>query len=123
MEAYKLFEEKLEATVNAWEQFKCNSLDKVNDGRNTDDYERSIELIEAAIDRLREKIERVQKKSRQILRLRDGLFSVTSMSDTTAAIKQGENIKLLTYISILFLPLSFATVSIAPQSPETNTLK
>jgi len=112
LEAYKLFEEKLEATVDAWEQFKHNSLDKVNDGRNPEDFARSVELIELAIDRLREKIERVRKKSMQILRLRDGLFSVTSMSDTTVAIRQGENIKFLTYVSILFLPLSFSTVSI-----------
>jgi hypothetical protein len=117
LEAYKLFEQKLEATVDAWEQFKRTSLDKVNDGRNPADFHRSVELIESAIDRLREKIEGIRKKSLQILRQRDGLFSVTSLSDTTMAIKQGENIKLLTYISILFLPLSFVTVSMSLQFP------
>ena len=38
------------------------------------------------------------------------------MSDTSVTIRQGENIKLLTYFTILFLPLSFSTVSITPPS-------
>jgi hypothetical protein len=107
-----LFEETLETTVNAWEQFKRQSLAKVNDGRNPEDYSKSVELIELAIARLQEKIERIRKKSEQVIRLRDGLFYVTSLSDTSVTISQGENIRLLTYFTILFLPLSFSTVSI-----------
>lgn len=118
LEAYKLFEETLEATVNAWEQFKRHSLDKVNDGRNPEDYSKSVELIELAIARLQDKIERIRRKSEQVLRLRDGLFYVTSLSDTSVTINQGENIRLLTYFTILFLPLSFSTVSIEPQPPQ-----
>jgi hypothetical protein len=73
-----------------------------------------VELIELAIDRLREKIEWIRKRSEQVLRLRDGSFYVTSLSDTSVTIGQGENIKLLTYFTILFLPLSFSTVSVTP---------
>jgi uncharacterized protein Yka (UPF0111/DUF47 family) len=113
LEAYKLFEDKLEETVYAWEQFKRASLDKVNDGRNVEDYHQSVEMIEAAIDRLRDKINWVRKKQLQVLRLREGLFNVTSMLDTTRAIDQGENIKSQSYVTILFLPLSFCTVCIA----------
>ena len=98
--------------MNAWEQFQRHSLDKVNDGRNEEDYSKSVELIELAIARLRDKIERIRKKSEQVLRLRDGLFYVTSLSDTSVTIRQGDNIRLLTYFTILFLPLSFSTVSI-----------
>src|SRR5438046_3100310 len=116
LEAYKLFEDTLENTVDAWEQFKRSSLDKVNDGRNSEDYSKSVELIELSIARLRDKIERIRKKSEQVLRLRDGLFYVTSLSDTSVTIRQGDNIRLLTYFTILFLPLSFSTVSITPQA-------
>lgn len=116
LEAYKLFEETLETTVKAWEQFKQHSLDKVNDDRNSEDYSKSVELIELAISRLRDRIEWIQKKSKQVLRLRDGLFYVTSLSDTSVTIGQGENIRLLTYFTILFLPLSFSTVSITLQT-------
>ena len=115
LEAYKLFEETLETTVDAWEKFKRGSLDKVNDGRNAEDYSKSVELIELAIDRLRDKIERIRKKSEQVLRLRDGLFYVTSLSDTSVTIRQGDNIRLLTYFTIIFLPLSFSTVSVTLQ--------
>lgn len=111
LEAYKLFEAKLEATVLAWEQFKRTSLDKVNDGRNVDDYHLSVEMIESATDKLRDKIQWIRKKQLQVLRLREGLFNVTSMLDTTRAIDQGENIKSQSYVTILFLPLSFCTVS------------
>ena len=114
LEAYKLFEETLETTVDAWEQFKRQSLDKVNDNRNPEDYSKSVELIELAIARLRDKIGRIRKKSEQVLRLRDGLFYNTSLSDTSVAIRQGDNIRLLTYFAVLFLPLSFSTVSINP---------
>jgi len=116
LEAYKLFEETLETTVQAWEQFKQHSLDKVNDDRNSEDYLKSVELIELAISRLRDKIEWIQKKSKQVLRLREGLFSVTSLLDTSVTIGQGNNIRSLTYITILFLPLSFSTVSITLQT-------
>lgn len=114
LEAYKLFEETLETTVNAWEQFKRHSLDKVNDGRNSEDYAKSVELIEMAIARLQDKIERIRKKFEQDLRLRDGLFYVTSLSDTGVTIRQGDNIRLRTYFTILSLLLSFSTVSIPP---------
>jgi uncharacterized protein Yka (UPF0111/DUF47 family) len=113
LEAYKLFEDKLEDTVYAWEHFKRVSLDKVNDGRNVEDYHQSVEMIEASIDRLRDKIKLVRKKQLHVLRLREGLFNVTSMLDTTRAIDQGENIKSQSYVTILFLPLSFCTVCIA----------
>lgn len=116
LEAYKLFEETLETTVKAWEQFKQHSLDKVNDDRTSEDHSKSVELIELAISRLRDKIEWIQKKSKQVLRLRDGLFYVTSLSDTSVTIGQGDNIRLLTYFTILFLPLSFSTVSITLQT-------
>jgi Mg2+ and Co2+ transporter CorA len=122
LEAYKLFEETLKTTVNAWEQFKRHSLDKVNDSQNPEDYAKSVELIELAIARLQDKIQRIREKSEQVLRLRDGLFYVTSLSDTSVTISQGENIRLLTYFTILFLPLSFSTVSIA-HCPRSLTHK
>jgi hypothetical protein len=108
-----LFEGKLEDTVYAWEQFRRTSLDKVNDGRNVEDYHRSVEMIESAIDRLRDKIQYTRKKQLQVVRQREGLFNVTSMLDTTRAMDQAENIRSQSHVTILYLPLSFATVSIS----------
>ncbi|KAH0565503.1 hypothetical protein GP486_001097 [Trichoglossum hirsutum] len=125
LEAYKLFEERLGATVDAWEQFQRHSLDKVNDGRNSEDYSKSVEFIELSIARLKDKIEWVRRKSEQVLRLRDGLFYVQSLSDTSVTIHQGDNIRMLTYFTILFLPLSFSTSIFGMQSilPSTASMK
>jgi hypothetical protein len=38
------------------------------------------------------------------------LVSASALFDSRTAVRQGENIRLLTYITILFFPLSFATV-------------
>ena len=111
LEAYKLFEESLTKTVEAWELFSQLSLDRVNDGRDDEGYRTSVELIELSVDRLREKISWVKKKSEQVHRMREGLGFVASMCDTSATLRQNENIKLLTCFSILFLPLSLSAVS------------
>jgi len=111
LEAYKLFEVTLGKTVDAWRHFKEISLDKVNDGRNAADFAVSVELIERSIERLVERIEWVRKKSQQVDRLREGLGLVASMSDTSITISQNDNIQLLTYVNILFLPLSLSAVS------------
>ncbi len=124
LEAYKLFEDSLVKTVDAWEQFRQLSLDKANDGRNEEEYNKSVELIELSADRLREKISRVRKQSEQVYRLREGLALVASMCDTTIAQKQNENVRLLTCFSILYLPLSLSVVSLTPRMagifPATN---
>ena len=110
LEAYTLFEDSLTKTVEAWEHFKSSSLDKVNDGLNDEDYEVSVELIEQSIDRLRGRIEWIQKKSEQVRRLREGLGFAAQMSDTSTTIIQNKNIRILTYFNILFLPLSLSAV-------------
>jgi hypothetical protein len=43
------------------------------------------------------------------------LISASALFDSRTTVRQGENIRLLTYITILFFPLSFGTVrSILP---------
>jgi hypothetical protein len=111
LETYTLFEDSLTKTVEAWEHFKSTSLDKVNDGRNAEDYEKSVELIEESVDRLRGRIQWIRRKSDQVRRLREGLGFAAQMSDTSVTIGQNKNIRILTYFNILFLPLSLSAVS------------
>jgi hypothetical protein len=47
--------------------------------------------------------------------LRDGLFNASAVVESRASTRLGENVKLLTLVSIFFLPLAFCTVS--PRSP------
>jgi len=53
---------------------------------------------------------KLQAKRIEALALRDGLFSASVVIESRAATRLGENIKLLTFVSIFFLPLSFCMV-------------
>jgi CorA-like Mg2+ transporter protein len=52
---------------------------------------------------------RIQLKIRQVTGLRDGISAVTNVDDSRTTIKQGNNIRVLTLITIAYLPLGFAT--------------
>ncbi|EUC42382.1 hypothetical protein COCMIDRAFT_8028 [Bipolaris oryzae ATCC 44560] len=56
--------------------------------------------------------------------LRDGLFSASSVLETRTTVAQGKNIHLLTLISMVFLPASFATSIFGMQSilPTSTSL-
>jgi len=60
-------------------------------------------------------LEVVQKKNErtmtEICSLREQLFSGSSVKESRRAIEQGDNIKVLTGLSMIFLPLTFVTVS------------
>lgn len=79
----------------------------------------------AKISGLRHELERAVKDLRavmnsneyiwqEIVSLREQLFSGSSVKESRRAIEQGDNIKILTGISMLFLPLTFVTVSRTP---------
>lgn len=50
---------------------------------------------------------RFRLKREEAVALRDGLFSASTVIDSRASIQLGQNVKLLTFVSIFFLPLSF----------------
>jgi hypothetical protein len=52
---------------------------------------------------------RIQLKIRQVTRLRDGISAVTNVDDSRTTIKQDNNIRVLTLITIANLPLGFVT--------------
>lgn len=49
------------------------------------------------------------KEQKDIKSLRDQLFSGTSVRESREAIQQQDNIKLLTLVTIFFLPLTFVS--------------
>lgn len=67
--------------------------------------------LEWSIDELRALIRSNEQLRQQIESLREQLYSGSSVKENRLAIEQGENIKILTGVSMLFLPLSFVTVS------------
>ncbi|KAI9802662.1 MAG: hypothetical protein M1825_002684 [Sarcosagium campestre] len=110
LQAYKMFEEKLGETISCWEDFRSNALGRLHDGRmSEEDWVMTTTSIDKAIDMLRDKLTWVQRKSDEVRSLRDGLFGASSLFDSRTTVRQGDNIRLLTYITLLFLPLSFCT--------------
>ena len=70
------------------------------------------------IQELEEIRTRCGKDQKYIIRLREWLFSGTSVLESRSARKQDYNIKLLTLVTIAFLPLMFITsVSLEPIRP------
>ncbi|KAE9370907.1 hypothetical protein N431DRAFT_468918 [Stipitochalara longipes BDJ] len=56
------------------------------------------------------KIEETFNEQRtKLVALRDGLFSASAVMESRASTRLGENVKLLTYVSIFYLPLAFCT--------------
>lgn len=53
----------------------------------------------------------LREKRQEAVDLRDGLFSASAVIESRSATRLGENVKLLTFVSIFFLPLSFCMVS------------
>jgi len=57
-------------------------------------------------------VERNERTRKEIANLREQLFSGSSVRESRRAVEQGDNIKILTLVSMIFLPLTFVTVRI-----------
>jgi len=73
--------------------------------------------FEATIKELKEVLALNIKEQKDIKSLRDQLFSGTSVKESREALRQNDNIKLLTLVTIFFLPLTFASF---PLTHHTN---
>lgn len=65
--------------------------------------------FEATIRDLQEVLNLNIKEQKDIKSLRDQLYSGTSVKESREAIRQNDNIKLLTLVTIFFLPLTFVS--------------
>ncbi|THV49838.1 hypothetical protein BGAL_0177g00190 [Botrytis galanthina] len=73
-----------------------------------------VELVVASRKKMRQCLERLKMiarslsdKRQEAIDIRDGLFNASGVMESRAATRLGENVKLLTFMSIFFLPLSF----------------
>lgn len=66
--------------------------------------------LEKVVRDLGEVQKRNERTRKEIENLRDQLFSGSSIKESRRAIEQGDNIRILTMISMIFLPLTFVTV-------------
>ncbi|KAM5355686.1 hypothetical protein ACJ41O_002332 [Fusarium nematophilum] len=65
--------------------------------------------LEKVVHELGEVLKRNERTRKEIENLRDQLFSGSSIKESRRAIEQGDNIRILTMISMIFLPLTFVT--------------
>jgi hypothetical protein len=70
--------------------------------------------LDKVVSELGEVLKRNERTRKEIENLRDQLFSGSSIKESRRAIDQGDNIRILTMISMVFLPLTFVTVSTNP---------
>ncbi|EEQ83318.1 hypothetical protein, variant 1 [Blastomyces dermatitidis ER-3] len=125
LQTYKLFERTLEQTITTWETFKIDSLPKIQDGRiSPENWDASVSSIDQSIELLKPKIDRIKRGMQDVRDLRESLQSTAAVFDSRTAVRQGENIRLLTYITLLFLPLSFGTGIFSMQliEPSATTI-
>ncbi|KAF2805547.1 uncharacterized protein BDZ99DRAFT_450171 [Mytilinidion resinicola] len=67
----------------------------------------SAQLVDVQCQRLRDLSVRFKDLHGRAIGLRDGLFNASSVIEAREATKLAENVKLLTYVTIFFLPLGF----------------
>ncbi|KFA75863.1 hypothetical protein S40288_01951 [Stachybotrys chartarum IBT 40288] len=65
--------------------------------------------LDKVVSELGEVLKRNERTRKEIENLRDQLFSGSSIKESRRAIDQGDNIRILTMISMIFLPLTFVT--------------
>jgi len=66
--------------------------------------------LEHAVEDLGRIVERNERTRKEIANYREQLFSGSSVRESRRAVEQGDNIKILTLVSMIFLPLTFVTV-------------
>lgn len=78
-------------------------------------YREKLALLRRELGKVVAELEDVLNRNvrtrKEIENLRDQLFSGSSIKESRRAIDQGDNIRILTMISMIFLPLTFVTVS------------
>ncbi|PQE18890.1 26S protease regulatory subunit like protein [Rutstroemia sp. NJR-2017a BVV2] len=63
-----------------------------------------------------------QRKLDSANALRDGLFNASALVESRASTRLGENVKLLTYVSIFYLPLSFCAAIWAIPNVQSSSI-
>jgi hypothetical protein len=75
----------------------------------------TAEVIKDIQQRMKDRLDTVQA-------LRDGLFNASALMESRISTRLGENVKLLTYVSIFYLPLGFcAALWAVPNIMESTT--
>ncbi|KAF5021950.1 hypothetical protein F66182_5990 [Fusarium sp. NRRL 66182] len=112
------FQRLIDDTIDEWESFRASWPDvlmTIDPEFRPDTVPETSEQvtrrvlgeIEAQIERLRYVSTRFESSREKTKVLREGLFSASGVIESRVSTRLGENVRLLTYVSIFYVPLSF----------------
>ena len=116
LESLRMLEDRVSASLKSINEARTILLESTNKehGERHPALQQEFDRANEEFDKRREQLVILQGsfelKIRQMTGLRDGLSTVTNVQDSHTALKQNSNIRILTYITIAYLPLSFITV-------------
>ena len=116
LESLRMLDDRAKASLKSINDTRTTLLDSMNKehGKRHQALQQDWDRVIEDFDKRREQLVILQGnfelKIRQVTGLRDGLSTVTNVQDSHTALKQNSNIRILTYITIAYLPLSFITV-------------
>ncbi|PMD53183.1 uncharacterized protein K444DRAFT_646874 [Hyaloscypha bicolor E] len=111
-------------TMKHWEVFQDSHITRIQDGPEHQDtaaceMAKDIGILMTSLDQIKGEFGAMRT---QVTLLRDGLFNASSVVESRASTRLGENVKLLTYVSIFYLPLAFcAALWAIPNILELST--
>ncbi|MCJ1399477.1 hypothetical protein MMC11_002679 [Xylographa trunciseda] len=115
LEALKMFDARLAPSLDKIEDARKDLVLRMESepGRRHSELDQAYRLELENFEKRRGLLlgthQKISLKIAQVTSLRDGLSAVTNVQDSHITIKQGNNIRMLTYITIAYLPLGFIT--------------
>ncbi|MCJ1243289.1 hypothetical protein MMC30_000486 [Trapelia coarctata] len=113
LESFRIFDNALSSSVNEIKQVAPNFQEFTKEEREQwnpklakecdriiDEYSKRSEKLSGVLSEIKYKVE-------QITRLRDGISSFTNVEQSLESLEQNSNIRILTFITIAYLPLGF----------------
>ncbi|CAD6566817.1 MAG: hypothetical protein ASARMPREDX12_008836 [Alectoria sarmentosa] len=105
LQCLQLFAEHIEGTLRSIPNIFVSM--RLADS-SLEDYEAVKRMLEESQKDFGELRDRIERKRQEIQSLRDGLFSASSVAEGRLALEQNGNIRLLTMVTIVYLPLTLA---------------
>jgi hypothetical protein len=116
IEQWKLFRE---ARITPFKNLGSGSLNAVTELERVKALAEEATVLHETLENLRSQF---QNQLRTAQAWRDGLFNASALVESRASTRLGENVKLLTYISIFYLPLAFcAALWAVPNMTNSGT--
>ena len=113
IDALTKFIEEIEEAEQAWERYRTHEVDPfLRDVTTSEEYDflqHHLGGAKSEVSRLEVVRRRLEKHLERTKVLRDGLFNASAVIESRASTELGRNVRLLTYVSIFYLPLSFCT--------------